>query len=160
VVDHEGVDQLPLYSALFKDLQLVDQSLPGGHRTVIVAESADVKTQQNNYGELLALVAALRIAVDRFGGRAAAPGCCLVLTDSRLLVDYWSRGHVNPQTLSRMTEGKKRYIDECAFLRRALEEAGGEVRWVSGDLNKADLGYHKNNRTKKRNKREPPIKST
>jgi ribonuclease H-related protein len=88
----------------------------------------------NNYGELIALLLGIRIA-RRLGARA-------VFSDSALVLDFWSRGHVT---------AKKRQEDAELFAlakktsqeRLDYERAGGRCLKISGGINPADLGYHR-----------------
>jgi len=87
----------------------------------------------NNYGELLACGIALRIALDR--------GCRQVMGDSRLVLDYWSRGRIRRDTAA---DGDLRaLVERVAALRNEFEADGGRLSHVSGDLNPADLGFHR-----------------
>ena len=38
---------------------------------------------------------------------------------------------------------KKKYIEECVSLRKEFEKRGGQIIKISGNINKADLGFHK-----------------
>ena len=88
----------------------------------------------NNYGELLALLLAMRIAKKR--------GSKVVYSDSELVLNHWSKGHVTT---------KKRQSDpdlyalaqKTAQERRAYELSGGILLKVSGGINPADLGHHR-----------------
>lgn len=88
----------------------------------------------NNYGELLACLYAIRIA--RQLGRKLAMG------DSKLVLDYWSRDFVSVEKRQKDPE-----LAQLAGLtsreRNVFEKAGGELRHVSGSLNPADLGFHR-----------------
>lgn len=86
----------------------------------------------NNYGELLACKCALEIALET--------GEKNIFGDSKLVVDFWSRGfikkdHLPEQTIELSLEVKK--------LRYQFEQAGGKIELISGDYNPADLGFHK-----------------
>lgn len=86
----------------------------------------------NNYGELLACRYAIQIAIEE--------GIKKVFGDSKLVIDYWSkwaikRKEVAPETVTLAMEVSK--------LREEFEKLGGEVIRVSGDLNPADLGFHR-----------------
>ncbi len=87
----------------------------------------------NNYGELLACLLALR-AARRLGFK-------VVCGDSRLALDYWSRGHVR-RALAEAYPDLARLIEMTAAERKAFEAAGGVLRHVPGSLNPADLGFH------------------
>ncbi len=86
----------------------------------------------NNYGELMACKYALTYALKHDIKK--------VFGDSKLVVDYWSKGYGNmdelePATLKLMKETKK--------VRQEFEALGGVVGRISGDDNPADLGFHR-----------------
>lgn len=85
----------------------------------------------NNYGELLACMYALRIALKRNAKK--------VFGDSRLIIEFWSRGLVNQKNVSIQTAC---LIAEVRKLRDVFERKGGMMRYVPGDHNPADLGFH------------------
>lgn len=105
-------------------------------RHVAICKFDDVKVQQNNGAELIALVIGLRLAI-------VDSTIKKVYTDSQLLQQWWSKGHVNSKTWKDMDPIKQKYITECKFLREAFEKNGGCIEHISGDYNLADLGYHK-----------------
>ncbi len=89
------------------------------------------KGETNNYGELLACQYALKLAIknkakDIFG-------------DSKLVIEYWSKGFIKR---SELPKGTVKLADAVAKLRKKFEEAGGQIRHISGDDNPADLGFH------------------
>jgi viroplasmin and RNaseH domain-containing protein len=85
----------------------------------------------NNYGELLALRYALKIAKKVPAKK--------IFGDSKLVIDYWSRWHVKRKELSEETV---ELANEVAKLREAFEAKGGAVERISGEHNPADLGFH------------------
>lgn len=85
----------------------------------------------NNYGELLACKYAIELAIAR--------GAKHVFGDSKLVLDYWSRGYIN---VKEVPEATVKLAREVAGLRKAFEAKGGSVLHVSGDENPADLGFH------------------
>lgn len=87
----------------------------------------------NNYGELLALKYALRIAQKERVKK--------IFGDSRLVIEYWSRWRVKRKDLPKETVA---LADEVAALREAFEKKGGTVARVAGAENPADLGFHRN----------------
>jgi ribonuclease H-related protein len=86
----------------------------------------------NNYGELLACKYALTIA--------AQDNVKNVFGDSKLIIDYWSKGHIKKD----MGADTIALAEEVAKLRWRFEQAGGQLSRVSGGANPADLGFHKN----------------
>ncbi len=86
----------------------------------------------NNYGELLALSLAFKIATKRKIKK--------IFGDSRLVINFWSKGFVKKENVSKKTLD---LVDEVFVLRQKFEKRGGMVRHVSGDKNPADLGFHK-----------------
>ncbi|NCB50158.1 MAG: ribonuclease HI [Alphaproteobacteria bacterium] len=85
----------------------------------------------NNFGELLACKYALEIALKKKIKK--------VFGDSKLILDYWSKGYIkkttNGETVDLSNEVKK--------LRYEFEKKGGEMKHISGGSNPADLGFHK-----------------
>ena len=86
----------------------------------------------NNYGELLACYHALKIA-----GKEEIKK---IFGDSKLVINYWSKGYMNKNKLPLKT---KKLIKSVAVLRKKFEENGGKVEYISGDDNPADLGFHR-----------------
>lgn len=86
----------------------------------------------NNYGELLACKIALEIAIRKKIKK--------IFGDSRLVIDYWSQGHIKAKNVSEETVELSM---DTANLRHKFEKIGGKIQHVSGDLNPADLGFHK-----------------
>ncbi len=88
--------------------------------------------ETNNYGELLACKFALEIALKRKVKK--------VFGDSKLVINYWSKGIVKEENFSREFSD---FIDEVMDLRRKFEKAGGAIIHISGKDNPADLGFHR-----------------
>lgn len=86
----------------------------------------------NNYGELLACKFALEIALKKDIKK--------IFGDSRLVVNYWSKGFVKEENITRETSN---LIDEVIFLRNKFEKGGGAIIHIPGAENPADLGFHK-----------------
>ena len=86
----------------------------------------------NNFGELLACKFALEIALKT--------GVEKVFGDSKIIVNYWSKGFVKEVNVSEETLD---LIDAVKILRDGFEEKGGAVIGVSGAENPADLGFHR-----------------
>lgn len=135
VCNESGEDLIKKYSNLYSDLEYKQVTVPKGDKTIIVAKSTDVASQQNNFGELLAMVFALRIS--------KIEHTKIIYSDSQLIVVYWSKNHINPKTRAKMDPKKLAYINECSDLRKEFEKNGGKIEQISGDDNLADLGYHK-----------------
>lgn len=86
----------------------------------------------NNYGELLACKYAIEIALKS--------GISSIFGDSKLIIDYWSRGFIKrDQVAARTVELSK----EVAALRKQFEKKGGVLLYISGNENPADLGFHR-----------------
>ncbi|MBW2260903.1 MAG: viroplasmin family protein [Deltaproteobacteria bacterium] len=88
----------------------------------------------NNYGELLACLLGIQAAT-RLGSKH-------VYGDSKLVLDYWSRG--------RVSKDKRAGDPDLAVLaartkkaRARFEKDGGTLDRISGALNPADLGFHR-----------------
>lgn len=86
----------------------------------------------NNYGELLALKYALKIARKEKVKK--------VFGDSKLVIEFWSQWRIKRKDLSQETVA---LAGEVSKLREAFESAGGSVERVGGDYNPADLGFHR-----------------
>lgn len=137
VVNKDGIDLIGLYYSLLQDMILRYEDLPVGRRVVIIAKFDDVKSQQNNGAELLSMVAGLRIANYFYANNYPIP---YILSDSQLLVEYWSKKITAGKSFSPL---KEKYIRECIELRKIYERYGGSIVKISGNDNKADLGWHK-----------------
>lgn len=87
----------------------------------------------NNFGELLALKHALQIAKKE--------NIKEIFGDSRLVVEYWSKGYIKKDNVAEETV---KLAWEVKKLRREFETAGGKIELVSGSSNPADLGFHRN----------------
>ena len=87
----------------------------------------------NNYGELYALKLAVEYALEH--------DIKNIYGDSKLVIFYWSMGKYNEANMTKMDTIE--LIKETSAIRRKFYEAGGRVTYISGDLNPADLGYHK-----------------
>ncbi len=86
----------------------------------------------NNYGELLALRYALVIA--------RKDGIKNIFGDSKLVIEYWSRGRIKSKELPEETV---QLAHEVAEMRDVFEKDGGVIERVSGAHNPADLGFHR-----------------
>lgn len=90
------------------------------------------ETATNNYGELLACKHAIKIAQDKKLQK--------VFGDSKLVLEFWSKGFIKEKTLPQETIDLSK---EVAALRYVFEKSGGQVLKIAGGSNPADLGYHK-----------------
>jgi ribonuclease HI len=86
----------------------------------------------NNYGELLALHYAIKIA--------RATRVKKVFGDSKLVIEFWSRWRIKRKDLPEETVV---LADDVSRAREAFEKAGGTIERISGDFNPADLGFHR-----------------
>ncbi len=88
----------------------------------------------NNYGELMGCYLALKIAA-KLGRR-------IVCGDSMLVIDYWSRGRVNADTMAADPD-LSALAAMTARARAEFERAGGRLMHIPGGINPADLGFHR-----------------
>lgn len=88
----------------------------------------------NNYGELMGCYLAMKIAMKQ--------GIKTVCGDSRLVLDYWSRGRVSADAVAQDAD-LALLARRTAELRRMYEAAGGVLIHVPGGVNPADLGFHR-----------------
>lgn len=86
----------------------------------------------NNYGELVGLFAALKYSI-KYGNR-------IICGDSNLVIEYWSLGKFNSKNLD---DDTIKLIEKVKILRKEYENIGGILKKISGDINPADLGFHK-----------------
>ncbi|MDD3919543.1 MAG: viroplasmin family protein [Candidatus Pacebacteria bacterium] len=106
--------------------RIMDEKLDSkGHYTI-----PEVAT--NNFGELLASKYALQLAIK--------DGSKKIFGDSKLILDYWSKGYIKKEVGEKTVE----LALEVKKLRYEFEKAGGQMIHISGGSNPADLGYHKN----------------
>ena len=86
----------------------------------------------NNFGELIGFYFALNC------GKILKQN--VISGDSRLVIDYWSLGRFHESNLESDTIN---YINKVILLRKEFEKNKGVVKHISGDINPADLGFHK-----------------
>lgn len=86
----------------------------------------------NNYGELLACGFALQIAL--------RTGVKKIFGDSKLILDYWSKGYIKSREAAPETV---QLAQSVVKLRKESEDKGAKLEYVSGEDNPADLGFHK-----------------
>lgn len=87
----------------------------------------------NNYGELLGIYIALKIAI--------VESIMAIYGDSKLVLNYWSKGHYNREKMD--DKETIALIGRVSELRKKFESSGGRIHYISGDDNPADLGFHK-----------------
>jgi ribonuclease HI len=140
VVDSNKKDILSKHKDLFKDMQLkeIKALIKPIDRIACISCFNDVKQQQNNGAELLALVCALRIATSTEELEFVE-----IRLDSDVVFKWWSIGNIGKKTKKTMDPKKIAYIEECTQLRKKFEEKGGKLTKIDGKDNLADLGYHK-----------------
>ncbi len=114
-----------------KGEDLLDKVLPkkkiNRHRKHLI-----VGNVTNNYGELLAASYALKLALKE--------GVKKIFGDSRLVIDYWSKGVIKRKELPAKTV---KLADKVLKQRKEFESLGGEMLRVPGADNPADLGFHR-----------------
>ncbi|TRZ64080.1 MAG: reverse transcriptase-like protein [Spirochaetia bacterium] len=88
--------------------------------------------ETNNYGELLACKFALKIAIKKKAKK--------VFGDSKLVINYWSKGSVKEENFSREFF---ELVDSVMDLRKKFEKKGGVIIHLPGKDNPADLGFHR-----------------
>lgn len=112
-----------------KDLlsKIVDKELINEHGKHLLAPD-----KTNNYGELLACKHAIELAIQE--------GVKDVFGDSKIIIDYWSKGRIKVEGIAPETRTLAFAVKK---LRDVFEQKGGAVHRVSGDDNPADLGFHR-----------------
>lgn len=89
-------------------------------------------SKTNNYGELLALAYAIEIALEKRVFK--------IYGDSNLVLEFWSQGRFHAEKLEEETV---LLIKEVIEKRKYFEGMGGKISYIPGDVNPADLGFHK-----------------
>ena len=56
------------------------------------------------------------------------------------MIDYWSKGRFNANNLEMDTI---ELIKKVSKLREEFERENGKIKKISGDVNPADLGFHR-----------------
>jgi hypothetical protein len=62
-----------------------------------------------------------------------------IFGDSKLVIDYWSKGFIKKEVGEETVELARKVAD----IRRKFESSGGKISLISGDDNPADLGFHR-----------------
>lgn len=91
------------------------------------------KKKTNNFGELAALYLALLVAKKL--------NKIVICGDSKLVIDYWSKGFVSKN--KRKDEELIKLIDKIIPLREEFEKKGGKIIKIKGSINPADIGFHR-----------------
>ena len=86
----------------------------------------------NNYGELAAFYIALKIALKYDFKKIAG--------DSQLILKWWTNGNYKKDKLP---EDTIKLIEKTIELRKIFEKRKGSILFIYGDINPADLGFHK-----------------
>ena len=89
-------------------------------------------SKTNNYGELTGLSLAIDLAIKK--------KIFYIYGDSNLVLEFWSQGRFHPEKLE---EDTVLLIQEVIRKRKQFEALGGKISYISGDINPADLGFHK-----------------
>ncbi|MBR8732535.1 hypothetical protein IX329_000105 [Fusobacterium necrophorum] len=89
-------------------------------------------SKTNNYGELTGLSLAIDLAIKK--------KIFHIYGDSNLVLEFWSQGRFHPEKLE---EDTVLLIQEVIRKRKQFEALGGKISYISGDINPADLGFHK-----------------
>lgn len=88
----------------------------------------------NNYGELLGCLLAFAVA-EKLGSKH-------IYGDSKLVIEYWSKGHVSK--IKRADDPDLVELSkQTARARARFVKGGGRLAHVPGGINPADLGYHR-----------------
>ena len=63
------------------------------------------------------------------------------------MINNWSKGE---KISSKISFEEKELIDKVVLLRKEFEENGGEILYINGSINPADLGFHKRKKVNKK----------
>ena len=89
-------------------------------------------TRTNNFGELVGIYTAF-VYAKKYDTK-------VICGDSSLIIEYWSKGRYNSSNLENDT---MELIKKVTLMRHEFEKKGGTIKKISGDVNPADLGFHK-----------------
>lgn len=92
------------------------------------------------YGELFGLYLALLISKENNKYKKIAG-------DNLGVINNWSKGE---KISSKISSEEKELIDKVVVLRERFEARGGEIFYIKGDINPADLGFHKRKKANKK----------
>lgn len=110
---------------------LIDQIVPT-EKVTLHGNYLCKEGSTNNFGELMGIYIALKLSLKKNNKK--------IFGDSKLIIEYWSKGHAKINELPKETVELIGFVKE---LRKEFEQSGGEIRHVSGDYNPSDLGFHK-----------------
>lgn len=91
------------------------------------------KGKTNNFGELAALYLALLVAKKLDKKK--------IYGDSRLVIDYWSKGHISKNKSK--DKDLVTLIEKIVPMRKEFEKNGGKILKIKGSINPADIGFHR-----------------
>lgn len=91
------------------------------------------KGKTNNFGELAALFIALKVAIKM--------NIKKICGDSKLIIDYWSNGHVSKK--KREDKELMKLVKMVCELKKEFEKKGGKIERIKGSINPADIGFHR-----------------
>ena len=92
------------------------------------------------YGELFGLYLALLISKENNKYKKIAG-------DNLGVINNWSK---EEKISSKISFEEKELIDKVVLLRKEFEENGGEILYINGSINPADLGFHKRKKVNKK----------
>jgi hypothetical protein len=137
VVDHDHNDVIGPNLTFLKTVDFLNEfrikphTVKGRKRMIYEVGFTDVVSQQNNGAELVAMCIGLILAIEYDYKR--------IYSDSKLLIDHWTR-----KPSLKIEDPFKRQIQHLVVeLRADFVNRGGQVLYVPGDSNPADLGYHR-----------------
>ena len=89
-------------------------------------------TRTNNFGELVGIYTAF-VYAKKYDTK-------IICGYSSIVIEYWTKGRYNSSNLENDTV---ELIKKTTLMRNEFEKKGGIVKKISGDINPADLGFHK-----------------
>ena len=133
VTDKDGNCLIKKYKAFLDHCSFLFDFNYKNHNNRIVYEIKfdDVKSQQNNGAELVAMCIGLLIGI--YFNKLE------LYSDSDLMVKYWS----NKESKTIKCKRKAKIQRYCIELADYYKSMGGKIIKIGGDCNPADLGFHK-----------------
>ena len=133
VTDKYGNDLIGPYSEFLSRFEFLHffKSKTHNNRIVYEVNFTDVALQQNNGAELLAMTIGLCIAIYY--------DVKVIYSDSTLVIDHWSTKISNK--IKCPLKQKLHFF--CVQIATKFRNSGGEIKYIKGNLNPADLGFHK-----------------